>query len=120
MEIKWIDPSKQTPPFDEQILVVLGGSGSTNAASTWQSYVKVQNVIISKRSPNDDDPCSEYAEFFAGEQDDYDQFQFYVFDFADYTYGMGEDEDSDWYSDAILCWAKMPALSQFHPRKFVK
>lgn len=113
MEIKWIDPRTQVPPFDEQILVVLGGNGSDDACRTWQRYVKVANVIISKRSPNDDEPCDEYTEFFAGNQSDYNQFQFYVFDYADYTYGMGEDSESDWFSDSIMFWAPMPAVNQF-------
>jgi len=113
MEIKWIDPKTQTPPFNQQILVVLGGSGSTDATTTWNKYVKVCNVIIGKSSPNDNDPFDQWDEFVENGKKDYDTFQFYVFDYADYTYGMGEDSDSDWYSDAIICWASMPNLTEF-------
>ena len=113
MEIKWISPKTEIPPFGEQFLVVLGGSGSTNAMETWQSYVKVCNVVISKQSPNDNEPFDEWKEFVEGGKKDYDQFQFYIFDYSDYTYGMGEDSESDWYTDAIVCWAFMPKIAEF-------
>lgn len=112
MQIDWIDPKVMTPPFDTQILVVMGGNGSNDAARSWNKYVTVRNVIISKRSPNDDEPCDEY-EALCESEDEFDQFQFYVFDYADYTYGMGEDADTDWYSDSIICWAFMKPVDQF-------
>lgn len=114
MQINWIKPKLQAPPFGQQILVVLGGTGSDNAGGSWNSYVKVANVIITKRSPNDVEEGEQYEEYMASEAaDDYEQFQFYVYDYADYKYGMGDDEDSDWYSDSILCWAPMPDINLF-------
>lgn len=113
MEINWIKPERQIPPFGQQILVVLGGTGSDNAGGSWNSYVKVANVVISKRSPNDVEEQDQYDEFMAGNGDDFDQFQFYVYDYADYKYGMGDDEAADWFSDSIVCWAPMPAIEQF-------
>lgn len=112
MEIKWIDPKKQIPPFDEQILVVLGGSGSDDFCKTWSKYVKIANVIITKRSPNDDEPCEQYSEFCEAGEFEYDDFQFYVYDYADYKYGSGDDERSDWFSDSISAWAKMPKMEE--------
>lgn len=113
MQIDWIDPNDQVPPFGKEILVVLGGTGSDDAGGTWDKYFKVCNAIITKKSPNDNDDEDEFNDFVDGGQKDYMDFQFYVYDYGDYKYGLSDEDRSDWFSDSIIRWAHMPSMNEF-------
>ena len=112
-KITWFKPNEKTPPFDEQILVLLGGQGSNDAGRTFQRYVKVANVVMLEESINDEESGSEYQAF----QDDergpgcFDDYQFFLIEYSDHTYG-DETNVLDWHSDAIVAWAPMPDLSE--------
>ena len=116
MQIKWIKPSDQFPPFGEQIMVMLGGTGSNNAGRTYEKYVRIMNAVISHRSPNDDEDGVEQEAFFSGPQDDYEDYQFMVYPYDEYKFGFGDNEDSDWFSDSIIAWAPMPDISEIEQR----
>lgn len=115
--IDWIDPKKVFPPFNERILVLLGGQGSRNCMKTWSRYVTVSDVIVLRQSPNDDaDDNPEYDLWLeeADQQAAYHNYQFDVIGWAarQYEDAGGEfGEPAQWYSDAIVAWAPMPDLS---------
>lgn len=111
MQINWIKPVDQTPPFGEQIMIMLGGSGSNDAGRTFEPYVRIMNGVMSERSPNDDERGDDYQAWLSGPQDDWDDYQFMVYAYDDWRYGLGDVDDSDWMSDSILAWAPMPQLS---------
>lgn len=115
--IEWIDPKEKIPPFNKRILVLLGGEGSTDWMKTWNKYSTIMDAIMTKKSPNDDgdDETSAYEEF---EQEDnklaaFGDYQFFVHSWYRFKYeGAGEDDDSDWFSDAIFRWADMHDFSE--------
>lgn len=111
MNIEWIKPSDQPPPFEEQIMVMLGGTGSNNAGRTYERYVRIMNAIISHRSPSDDEEGSEQEAFLSGDLGDFGDYQFMVYAYDEWKFGGAEDDDSDWYSDSIIAWAPMPDVS---------
>lgn len=109
--IEWQDPKINPPPFGRQFLALLGGQGSTDCLRTVTPYVKVANVVMRRDGPNCDDD-SDYREFMADERgsEAFDDYQFHLVDFDQYTYG--DDSDClDWYSDSIVAWAPMPDFS---------
>ncbi len=115
--IDWVNPKDQIPPFNERILVLLGGQGSVDFMKTWTRYVTITDAIITKHSPNDDgtEP-TEYAEFLREEDKikAFQQYQFDVHNWYEWKYcDAGGDcgADSEWYSDAICMWAPMPDFS---------
>ena len=111
-EIEWISPKDKIPPFGTQILVMLGGQGSTDFAKTWERYVRIVNVVIDKTSPNDERPGDVYQDFADDDRDGcFDDYQFYVVDYDKYRFENDGHIESDWFSDAIVQWAMMPDLS---------
>lgn len=117
-EIEWIDPNVTVPPFGVQFLAVLGGIGSKDFLRTSTPYVSVQNVVMSKGSPNSPG-TEEYKDFIADDGDSckFSEFQFYIVPFDQWEYGNGSESESDWYSDALLAWAPMPDFSALLAKK---
>lgn len=115
--IDWIDPKEKTPPFNERILVLLGGKVSTDFMRTWNKYATIMDAIITTHSPNDDsDESEEYAEFEAEVNmlTAFSDYQFFVHSWYQFKYELFIDDDdaSDWFSDEILRWATIPDFGE--------
>ena len=94
--MKWRLASEETPPFNQFIFVRM-----------FRHDVPAV-VIISRLSPNDAEPGTEFIAFGEGER--YEDFQFYMRQSLDPACLMGDsmvyDSDfSDFYSDSIEWWA---------------
>jgi len=112
-EINWKDPNIENPPFAERILVLLGGTGSSDCMRTFEKYVHICDVVMKLESPNDDEPGSEHQAFIDDERgpECFDDYQFCLQYWHDNEFGDDEDQ-MDWYSDAIVAWAPMPDFSE--------
>ena len=97
--IEWIEPAKEAPPFMTKILVLLG-SQTRALDGKWQNRATLREVSIRHASPNDDNLFDEFNAYESGEGS-----------WADYQFEMydgDEEDDLDWYTDAILMWAHAP------------
>ena len=116
--IEWIDPDKQTPLFNQKILVLLGSS-ILEATGDWHKSLELKQVVMSEESPMDEDlkdrdpddedadDRSQYEQFMVCEDEGYkfSDFQFYLTD-------PFSEEELDWFSDGIVRWAPIPDFSE--------
>ncbi|CAK0760995.1 conserved hypothetical protein [Gammaproteobacteria bacterium] len=119
--INWIDPDKQTPPFCQPILVLLG-SQIREATGEWHKRLEIREVVMSEESPMDEDlkdldpddedadDRSQYEQLRVCEDEGYkfSDFQFFLTD----AFNDDEDEHLDWFSDGIVRWAPRQDFSE--------
>ncbi len=113
-EINWIDPHISPPSFNERILVLVGGTGTNDAARTWHKYVQIFDVVMLESSPNDlgdDGGDSVFDEFLQDDSANWDDYQFHLIQYHEHKFGDDE-EYLDWYSDSIVRWADIPDFSE--------
>ena len=100
-KIQWNKPEDIAPPFDKEILVLVGGQEYNNGV--WRKYLKPMEVRVSKEGPSDDASVNQF---------DYDDFVSTKLAFIDCQFYLNElnsdDEECDWFSDSIVLWAESP------------
>lgn len=107
MEIIFKKPEDEVPPFNEPVLVVLGGN------MNGENYTHVISVMMLKRTPN----CDGFDDWRVWkdnpEPSEFSNYQFYLRPIDQ----MDDDEEDglEWYSDAILAWAPMPDFLELYP-----
>ncbi len=95
-KIQWNKPEDIAPPFDKEILVLVGGQEYRDGV--WMKYLKPFEVKIRKQSYSD----GEYKEFIAG------KLTFSECEFCLNEMNPVEDFDISWSSDSIVLWAESP------------
>ena len=100
--IRWNKPEDIAPPFDKEILVLVGGQEYNNGV--WRKYLKPMEVRVSKEGPSDDASESQF---------DYGDFVSTKRVFMDCQFYLNElnsdsDDLCDWFSDSIVLWAESP------------
>ena len=99
--IRWNKPEDIAPPFDKEILVLVGGQEYNNGV--WRKYLKPMEVRVSKEGPSDDASESQF---------DYDDFVSTKLAFMDCQFYLNElnsdNDDGGWFSDSIVLWAESP------------
>jgi len=101
-EIGWFNPSKNPPPFDMKLLVMVAGNRSDDGGFTWEPYTQVLTATVKQTGPSDEyDDVTTIDEYLAGDRKDFMNFQFDL-----------EDADGnnieDWWTDSIIAWAYYP------------
>lgn len=106
--ITWNKTEDVTPPFDEAILVLVGGEEYSNGV--WRRYLKPMEVVMRKNGPLDDSEGeSDYERLVSGKE----KFENCLFYLNELNPDGDEDGGSDWGSDTIVLWAKSPISELF-------
>ncbi|QKE37439.1 hypothetical protein [Ferrovum myxofaciens] len=103
-KIQWNKPEEVPPPFEKEILVLVGGQ--IYEGGVWSKYLKPLEVKISKEGPADvpSENSFDFDGFTSGRRNFMDC-QFFLNELN------GDDEDDPmggWFSDAIVLWAESP------------
>ena len=102
--IYWKKPKDVVPPFGQEILVLVCGQECSNGV--WKKYLKLIEVVISKKSPADYKNKSEFRDFGSG-QISFTECQFYLKE-THVDSDFVSCEDPNWFSDDIVLWAESP------------